>query len=139
MDRLGAAPVQTRARSGHPTLELDREHDLGTRGKRRETLTDIKSKRLRSGLTTTETQTQRRTETLTAEEERVVRMLHGLGEPDDGTLAQKKSSDPEVNAQLQLLEAALLAELHGTGPLAEDDSPRSKILERLRALEDDTD
>jgi hypothetical protein len=112
---------------------------MGTRGTRRETLTDSQSRRLRSGLTTTQTQTRRRTETLTAEEERVVRMLHGLGEPDDGALATKKSSDPEVNAQLQLIEAALLAELHGSGPLAEDDSPRSKILERLRALEDDND
>jgi hypothetical protein len=107
---------------------------------RRVALTDSKSKRLRSGLTTTQTQTRSRATRLTAEEERVVRMLHGLGEPDDAELAFHKSSDPEVNARLQLIEAALLAEMHGVGPLAEaDDSPRAKILERLRALENEDD
>ena len=65
-------------------------------------------------------------------------MLHGINEADDTELTFEKSVDPEVNAKLQLIEAALLAEMHGQGPLAETASgPKAKILEHLKRIEDE--
>jgi len=64
-------------------------------------------------------------------------MIHGLGEEDDAELTFAKSVDPEVNARLQMIEAALLAEMHGVGPLADStDEPKAKILEHLKRLEE---
>lgn len=75
---------------------------------------------------------------LTAEEERVVRMIHGLGEGDDHELEFQTSPDDEVNARLRLLEATLLAEMHGQGPLASSaKTSRQAILDHLRKIEDD--
>ncbi|MBN1946467.1 MAG: hypothetical protein JW797_12400 [Bradymonadales bacterium] len=76
---------------------------------------------------------------LTAEEERVVRMIHGLSEEDDHELAFVSASDPEVNTRLQLMEAILLAEMHGGGPMAgqRDLTPKEKILSHLKRLKDE--
>ncbi|MCA9565690.1 MAG: hypothetical protein KC561_19465 [Myxococcales bacterium] len=98
-------------------------------------------KGIQKGLTTTTTET--RTEQLTAEEERVVRMLHGMSEPGDAPLTFETSVDPEVNARLKRMEAMLLAEMHGEGPYVEAEepaspvSPKDKILARLQQLEDE--
>jgi hypothetical protein len=72
---------------------------------------------------------------LSQEEERVVRMLHGLSEPDDYQLTFAKTSDEEVNARLKLLEATLLADYHGKGPLAQAVSPMDKIDSHLAKLD----
>jgi hypothetical protein len=106
-------------------------------------LTDPKSRRLRQGLTTVTTTSrtaQGTGESLTHEEERVVRMLNGMGESGDSELTFVESSDTEVNARLKLMEAKLLAMMHGQGPFAETataNSPKQKILNRLKALEEE--
>lgn len=96
----------------------------------------------------TTTRTATTTETLTVEEERIVRMLKGLSEPDDAPLSFVKTADAEVNARLARMEAELLAHMHGQGPLAARKAPapapagssaKSAILSRLRALEDGDD
>ena len=73
---------------------------------------------------------------LAAEEERVVRMLHGLGEEGDHELEFQKSPDPEVNARLQLMELALLEQMHGEGQTTDPATPKEKILEHLKSLEE---
>ncbi len=86
----------------------------------------------------TTTQTETRTETLTREEELVVRMRHGLSESDDAELTFTESRDDEVKARLRMMEAALMAQMHGEGPLATDQvEPKDKILAKLKRLEDD--
>jgi hypothetical protein len=103
-------------------------------------LAESKNRRLRAGFTTTRTATHGTPE-LSAEEERVVRIQHGLGAEAELVLPRKVSSDPEVNARLMMIEAALLAEMHGRGPLVESDdngqpqSPKEKILNHLRQIE----
>lgn len=87
---------------------------------------------------TTVTKTETTTEVLQPEEERVIRMLHGLGEADDAELTFVESKDPEVNTRLKMLEAVLMAQMHGQGPLADESGEaKGKILSHLQRLEDD--
>lgn len=100
-------------------------------------MADKNEKRARTGsLTTTTTETT--TEVLQPEEERIIRMLHGMGEPDEAKLTFVETQDEEVNLRLKMLEAALLAQMHGQGPLAEEGgSAKEKILTHLRRIEDE--
>jgi len=92
----------------------------------------------------TKTLTERRAgaEPLTRDEELVVRMRRGLGEPGDFALEQRGTGHEETRARLAMMEAALLAEMHNTGPLAEsgdvevDESVKSRILARLQEVDD---
>ena len=94
-------------------------------------------KKTRLGSTTV-TKTETTTKVLQPEEERVIRMLHGLGEPDDAELQFVETKDKEVNTRLKMLEAVLLAQMHGLGPLADESGEKKeKILTHLRRLEDD--
>jgi len=88
----------------------------------------------------TTTHTETRTETLTAEEERVVRMVRGLSEAGDAPLEFVASKDAEVNARLKAMEAELMAVMHNQGPLAKGNgtgSAKNDILARLKQLEDE--
>lgn len=79
---------------------------------------------------------------LTRDEELVVRMRRGLGEPGDFALEQRGVEHDETRARLAMMEAALLAEMHGTGPLTEagdvevDESVKNRILARLQEVDD---
>ncbi len=80
-----------------------------------------------------------RERTLTREEELVVRMLRGLGEGPDYPLEFRGRLNPELNARLALIEAVLLAEEHGIGPLAVeaeavDRAVKDRILDKLGKL-----
>lgn len=95
-------------------------------------------KKKSTGVTVTEAQTTTRTETMTHEEERVVRMLHGLNEAGDTPLEFAEGQSEEVQARLMRMEAMLMAQMHGKGPLAESgDASKAKILSRLQSLEDE--
>jgi hypothetical protein len=81
-------------------------------------------------------------EPLTREEELVVRMSRGLGEGGSFALPMRSGSVGDLRARLALIEAGLLAEVHGAGPLAEqlgvqvDADMKAKILARLSQLDD---
>lgn len=97
------------------------------------------SKRTNKTIVRTETTTRTLTRELTWSEEMVVRMARGLSE--DGAFAlERRTSDPELLARLGVLEAQLLAEMHGAGPLAESTQPpndvKARILDRLSSLDD---
>ena len=85
------------------------------------------------------TTTRTLTETLSHEEEKVVRMLHGLSQPDNSQLQFADVADDEVNARSRRMEAELLAKMHGQGPLADADSApvtvKEKIMGRLQKLD----
>jgi len=78
---------------------------------------------------------------LTWQEGRVVRMRQGLSEAHEAPLEFHGQDQPETRARLALLEAHLLAEVHGIGPLAEDDTEldhgvKNRILDKLARLDD---
>lgn len=90
--------------------------------------------------TTTRTLTSRVTRQLTREEELVVRMTRGLSEGADHALEFRGASNPELAAQLALVEATLLAEMFDAGPLAArapvDTELKGRILDKLSKLSD---
>ncbi len=79
---------------------------------------------------------------LTREEELVVRMRQGLGESPVSSLPRRGADFAETRARLALMEAALLAEMHDAGPLADSPAPqvvvdsdvKSRILDKLSKL-----
>lgn len=99
---------------------------------------------------TTKTQTRTMTEVegaprnaeLTHEEELVVRMSRGLSESGTFQLPMRGRNNAELRARLALIEAGLLAEIHGAGPLAEqlgvavDEGMKARILAKLSTLDD---
>lgn len=92
--------------------------------------------------TVTEFSRVARKDELTRDEELVVRMSRGLGEGSQFGLEHRGNAFAETRARLALMEAGLLADLHGTGPLAEqlgvvvDAGVKAKILARLSKLDD---
>lgn len=88
--------------------------------------------------TTTRTLTERVTRQLTRDEELVMRMRHGLSEGPDHVLEFRGASHPETAAQLALIEACLLEEMYGAGPLATsasvDTELKGRILDKLGSL-----
>jgi len=78
---------------------------------------------------------------LTPEEEMVVRMRQGLSEGHDHMLPQRGQTNAETRAKLALIEATLLEDLYGRGPLAEaagvdvDQDLKARILAKLSKLD----
>jgi len=78
---------------------------------------------------------------LTREEELVVRMTRGLSEGPECELQQQGQDHEEARASMALMEASLLAQMHGEGPLAEqagveiDHDLKARILEQLSKME----
>ncbi len=80
-------------------------------------------------------------EELTHQEEMVVRMTRGISETDGHPLEFQGSDIDETRAKLALMEAQLLAQMHQSGPLAEqstgvDLQVKSAILNHLGSLEE---
>lgn len=79
---------------------------------------------------------------LTREEELVVRMRQGLSEAPSAALPRRGTAVAETRARLALMEAALLADMHEAGPLADSPAPqvvvdsdvKARILDKLSKL-----
>ena len=90
--------------------------------------------------TNTSTRVGRDESGLSWEEEMVVRMRQGLSEADSHVLEFRGRGTPELRAQLTLMEADLLATMHGIGPLADagteiDHGLKSRILSKLSEID----
>jgi hypothetical protein len=74
--------------------------------------------------------------------ELIARMRQGVTVDADAPLEMRGGANRELRARLALIEAGLLAELHGRGPLAEDlgvavdQGVKAKILAKLGSLDD---
>lgn len=71
---------------------------------------------------------------LTHEEEMVVRMRTGRSLPDSAPLPRRDGGHAELRARLALIEATLLEDLYGTGPLAETEAAAPAEVEVDRGL-----
>ena len=74
----------------------------------------------------------------------VVRMTQGLSETADFALEFRGAENAELRARLALIEADLLAEMHGIGPLSEspteasiDHDLKNRIANKLASLGDE--
>jgi hypothetical protein len=78
---------------------------------------------------------------LTHEEEMVVRMRQGLSEGHEHVLPRRGQTHAETRAKLALIEATLLEDIYGRGPLAEaagvdvDQDLKARILAKLSKLD----